>query len=217
MVAANLLPAIREAIKQNEIGNGSPYVLSFARLGSSGASFGIFQGDTNVNPLARDTLAQILHAQHADPIAVTRIIVELSRPCPNGNPLSASDTNLVNSALSSGAGRVAVDQMDSVLLNIVLGELDTCITAAASVNKTLAPIVQLYIALWVNMTGAPHTLNRWLTGTTVSGVAPPAGPVVTLDDIAAYLRASTYFKLHPRNFIHMSDSVGAGAQLLPAA
>ena len=62
MVDTALFPAIRAAIKQNELGNASPYCLSYARLGQSGASFGIFQGDTNVNPLARSTLTDVLNA-----------------------------------------------------------------------------------------------------------------------------------------------------------
>ena len=46
-------PALRAALKENEIGNASPYRLSYAKLGQSGASFGVFQGDTHVNPKAR--------------------------------------------------------------------------------------------------------------------------------------------------------------------
>ena len=53
MVDPDLIPAIKEAIKQNEIGDQSPYKLSYARLGVSGASFGVFQGDTNVSDVAR--------------------------------------------------------------------------------------------------------------------------------------------------------------------
>ena len=55
MVDATLVPAIKAAIKQNELGDASPYMLSYACLGASGASFGIFQGDTNVNHVARET------------------------------------------------------------------------------------------------------------------------------------------------------------------
>ena len=40
MVDKSLLPAIRETIKQNEIGSRTPYELSYARKGKSGASFG---------------------------------------------------------------------------------------------------------------------------------------------------------------------------------
>ena len=64
MVDTALIPAITAAIKTNEIGNASPYALSYAELGASGASFGIFQGDTNVNHTARATLLQALQANN---------------------------------------------------------------------------------------------------------------------------------------------------------
>src|SRR5215472_714362 len=112
MVDQKLLPAIRETIRQNEIGDQSPYVLSYARLGKSGASFGFMQGDTNVSQLARDTLRRVLLAADTDPAIAARIVTVLSRPLPNGNPLSAPDTELVNSALACDAGRAVVDSMD---------------------------------------------------------------------------------------------------------
>src|SRR5207253_5742633 len=108
MVDTALIPAIKEAIKQNEIGNASPYQLSYARLGASGASFGVFQGDTNVSHAARATLAAALRAADADQSAVTRILGLVSQPCPNGNPLSPEDTGLANGALSSSDGRELV-------------------------------------------------------------------------------------------------------------
>ena len=74
MVDTALIPAIKEAIKQNEIGNASQYELSYARLGTSGASFGVFQGDTNVSHAARATLAAALRARGADEGTVTRIL-----------------------------------------------------------------------------------------------------------------------------------------------
>jgi hypothetical protein len=75
-------------------------------------------------------------------------------------------------------------------------------------------VAQLYIALWVNMTGAPDTLCKWLSGTQEVGLAPPAGAVVTPQNLESYLQANTYFRLHPKNFVHMQDSVLAGAALL---
>ena len=215
MVDSAVLPAICEAIKQNEIGDDSPYCLSYARLGASGASFGIFQGDTNVNHTARAVLMKVLQDAGCPPDAATRILAAVSQACPNGNPLSPEDTVLVNNALASPAGRADVDQMDQTLLEVVTSELDTCISAAASVNQTIDPVVLLYIALWVNMTGTPTTLNEWLAGTTEVGVAPPIGPVVSKANIESYLQANTYFRLHPRNFVHMQDSVSAAVGLLP--
>ena len=215
MVDTALLPAIHEAIKQNELGAVSPYCLSFACLGSSGASFGIFQGDTNVNHTARATLMQIIQGAGAPTATVTRIMAALGQACPNGNPLSTADTTLCNNALSAPAGVQTVDQMDSTLLQVVLGELDSCIAAAATVNQTIDPVALLYIALWVNMTGAPNMLCSWLSGTAELGQAPPIGPTVTRSNLENYLQASSYFRLHPRNFVHMQDSVNIAAALLP--
>ena len=217
MVDSALFPALREAIKQNEIGDASPYCLSYACLGASGASFGIFQGDTNVNHTARATLRQALAADGAGDDAITRIIGAVSQPCPDGNPLSVEDTDLANEALASPAGMKLVDAMDASLFQVVLGELDSSVAAAAERSQTIDPAAQLYIALWVNMTGAPDTLNKWLSGTQEVGLAPPAGPVVTPHNLETYLQANTYFRLHPRNFVHMQDSVAAALPLLPSA
>lgn len=215
MVDATFLPAIREAIKQNELGNVSPYCLSYARFGQSGASFGIFQGDTNVNATARDVLRQVLEAAGADAITVGRILAALSKPLPNGNPLSPADTTLANAALASERGKALVDAMDAGLLNVVLGHVDRCIAAAAKKAWAIVPVALLYIALWTNMTGAPDMLCKWLSGTAVMGIEPPAGPNVTQADIERYLQGTSYFHAHPRNFKHMQDSVAAGAKLLP--
>jgi hypothetical protein len=215
MVDIALLPAIREGIKQNELGNASPYQLSYACLGASGASFGIFQGDTNVNHTARATLVTILQQAGADQDTVNRILAAVSQACPNGNPLSDGDTALANAALGSPGGSALVDQMDATLLGIVLNELDSCIAAARTRALTIEPKALLYIALWVNMTGAPDTLNKWLSGTQEVGLASPVGPVVTSLNLERYLQANTYFRLHPRNFVHMQDSVAAAVAKLP--
>jgi len=217
MVDTALIPAIRGAIKANELGDASPYALSYAQLGASGASFGIFQGDTNVNHTARATLLQALQNNATAADAVTRVMAAVSQPCPNGNPLSPDDTTAANAALSCPDGQTRVDTMDDTLLNVVLGELDSCTAAAATRNQTIDPQAQLYIALWVNMTGAPDTLNKWLSGTQEVGLAPPVGPVVTPQNLQNYLRANVYFQMHPRNFVHMQDSVNQAVPLLPAA
>jgi len=213
MVDASLYPAIRAAIRANELGNISPYQLSYARLGASGASFGIFQGDTHVNPLARSTLQSILTAAGGAPASVSCIMGLVSQACPNGNPLSPADTAFANQALNSPAGQAAVDAMDDQLMQTVLNGLDGCIAASGTTPITGEAL--LYMALWINMTGAPTTLKLWLGGQTVSGVPAPAGPSVEPADIEAYLKASAYFTAHPQNFAHMQASVATGVPLLP--
>lgn len=216
MPDAAMLPAIKTAIRSNELGKTSPYCLSFAGLSRSGASFGIFQGDTNVNATARNVLRQALQAAQVDAASSDRIVNAVSQPCPD-NPLSQADTTLADNALSSNAGKALVDQMDAALLQIVLADLDSSIAAAAGRSLTLDAAVQLYICLWSNMTGAPTILNLWLSGNRELGVEAPAGPVVSRANAEAYLRASSYFQLHPQNFLHMADSVDAGLAALPQA
>lgn len=211
-----MLPAIKVAIRSNELGKTSPYCLSFAGLSRSGASFGLFQGDTNVNATARTVLRQALQAANVDATRCDRIINAVSQPCAS-NPLSQEDIALANNALSSDAGKALVDRMDAALLQIVLADLDSSIAAAAGRSLTLEAAVQLYICLWSNMTGAPTTLNLWLAGNRELGVAAPAGPVVTRANVESYLRSSSYFQLHPQNFLHMTDSVDEGLATLPQA
>ncbi len=217
MVNPDLVPAIREAIKQNEIGKASPYCLSYACLGTSGASFGIFQGDTSGNSTAQGTLRQALQQNGAAADAIDRIMAAVGQPCPNGNPLDPADTALTTQALGCSGGQALVDAQDQSLLGIVLNELDSCIAAAATRTMDIADDAQLYIALWVNMTGAPTTLCKWLSGTEEVGVAPPAPPTVTAASIEAYLQANSFFRLHPQNFVHMQDAVESALPLLPAA
>jgi hypothetical protein len=217
MVDAVLVPAIKGAIKANEIGNASPYVLSYAKLGTSGASFGDCQGDTNSNSTARATLLKALQANDTDTGAATRIMTAVSRPCPNGNPLSPDDTSTANEALSCDGGRALVDAMDDTLMNVVMAGLDTCITAANTVGQTIDSQALLYIALWVNMTGPPTTLKDWLSGTRQENLGPPAGAVVTVRGIQTYLKATKYFSNYPSHFAHIQQSVNAAVPLLPSA
>jgi hypothetical protein len=176
----------------------------------------VFQGDTNVSHAARATLAAALRARGADEGTVTRILGLVGQPCPDGNPLSPEDTDLANAALSSSDGRKLVDQMDDGLLQIVLHGVDSCIAAAQTRSLTIDGIAILYIALWVNMTGPPNMLSRLLSGTPELGVSPPSGPRVSQHDIESYLHATKFVVLHPRNFVHLQESVQAAIPDLPS-
>jgi hypothetical protein len=217
MVSDDLLRGIRAAIRENEIGKASPYRLDFARKGKSGASFGVMQGDMNVDPLPRATLEQVLRAAGTDDVTVGRIMTALGGPCPNGNPLSPADGNLVDAALSSPAGRPIVDAMDAKLLKTDLARTDQAIAAAAARGWNVAPPATLCIALWVNMTGAPTLLCKWIAGQTVLGIAPPKSGPLTRGDMENYLARTSYFQLYPKNLDHFRQSVDAGvAALAPA-
>jgi hypothetical protein len=217
MVEPALFPAIKTAVRQNEIGDASAYELSFARKGTSGGSFGACQGDTNPSELARDTLVAVLRKAGAGEDAVARILAEVSRPCPDGNPLTQVDTDLANAALASPDGQELVDRMDDQLLAIILDRVDRCIAAARARDLSIDADALLFIALWVNMTGPPNILSRWLGGSTELGVAAPAGPRVSRDHIETYLLATKFFRENPRNFNHMRESVEVGLPLLPPA
>jgi hypothetical protein len=90
---------------------------------------------------------------------------------PNGSPLSPADQKTADDALDSPQGRAIVDAMDNKTIQIVLGELDSSIAAAQAANKQLDAGSQVSIALWVNMAGAPTSLNAWIKGATIGGVA----------------------------------------------
>ena len=215
MVAANLIPAIKATIRANEIGNGSPYVLSFARNGNSGASFGMMQGDTNVCPPARRTLKNALMAQGMSDPDAQAIVDQLHAPLPNGNPLSDSDTQAVADALGSSQGKALVDAMDQALLQTVLSGVDQITAAASAAGMSVEPMALLYFAPWINMTGAPTTLCAWIGGGQANNVPSPAAPQLLVDDAIAYLQATAYFAAHPKNFQHLQDCVNIGAAQLP--
>jgi hypothetical protein len=210
-----MLPAIKASIRANEIGSQSPYKLSFAKKGNSGASYGVFQNDTYANRTALTTLTQILSDAGLPADQVQRITGLLGRPCPT-NPLSASDEAAVNAALAAPDGQAQVDTLDSAQLQIVTGYLDQALAAS------IAPVngdAQLAICLWCNMTGKPTTLMTWLGGASVTQaggtVAPPGNPV-TMDDMTRYLLSTQFFVQNPGNWPHFTDSVAAGVPLLPS-
>lgn len=193
MVDSALIPAIKEAMKQNEIGDASPFQLSYARLDKSGASFGAMQGDTHVSDLARSTLGQVLAAAGADNVRIDRIIGLVEQLCPNGNPLNPADTKFANDALAAPAGRALVDQMDVKLLNDILAGVDAAVAVGRKHDITITPQAQLYIACWVNMTGPPDKLLNFLAGKSELGLAPPSSPTFGETDVVTYLNATDFF------------------------
>ena len=77
----------------------------------------------------------------------------------------------------------------------VLDDLDTCIATAAEAGRTIEAEAQLYIGLWINMTGKPSTLLTWLEGGNprLSKPIPKAGKVVDVPAIRTYLKATKFF------------------------
>ncbi len=215
---ATLRTAIDAALRRHEIGNGDPYRLSFAAKGRSGASFGACQGDVSANPRARATLRAILKSAGVTPQRITAILKRLGAKIA-ANPLSPADQQTVATALAAPAGHAAVDAMDAAILDGIAAMVDDCIAAAASAGRTIEPVAAVYIALWINMSGPPTTLKRWLEGNAVSldgnarHVAAP-GAVVTAAAMADYLKATDYFAANPQTFAALANAAAAGETML---
>ena len=209
-------PALRAALKENEIGNASPYRLSYAKLGQSGASFGVFQGDTHVNPKARSTLLQVLLQSGIASADAESIVNAVSVALPAGSPFSEAVNIQIDTALASSSGRALVDAMDEETFADVEAKLTNCLQIVGSRHATLEAPAQIACTLWINMNGG-LTLRKWLEGDVEYGVQPVAAPNVTRGNIETFLKNTDYFVLHPQNFRHFSDSVNAGVGVLPAA
>jgi hypothetical protein len=209
-----LTNALRIALRVNETGNNSPYKLSFAKKGESGGSFGFTQGDlAGKQQIVQDTFRQVLAAAG---IPDNNITGRLSKHVTQ-NPLTAIETAQVEAALSSPQGQRLVDGMDEAIFSELRKELDRCIETARP-HRTIEPVAQTYMLLWINMTGKPTKLLDWLGGSpvTLHKLVPAPGPVVDAADIEGYLLSSKFFTENPRNFPHLRQSVAAGAAVLKA-
>lgn len=211
----DLKPAFLEAFRVNEIGSKSAYEILFAAKGQSGGSFGAMQGDLaagqkNVTKTFHDCLA----AAGVPAPKIATLTAALATHVTK-NPLSAADTKLVNDALF--ASKDLVDAMDEGILKGVFDDLDGCIDTATTNGRSIDPEAQLYIGLWINMSGAPSKLLTWLKGgdPALTKPIPKAGAVVDVPAIQTYLQATKYFVDNKKNWPHMLESVAAGAKLLP--
>jgi type VI secretion system (T6SS) effector TldE1-like protein len=212
-----LKPGLRAALRVHEIGRQSPYQLMFAAKGASGASFGFMQGDLAAG---QPEVTRTFHDVLADAGMDRPTIDDLQRRLGVhliDNPLSPGESERVNAALL--AGRAKVDAMDETILAKVYDGLDQCRTAATAAQRSIAPEAQIYMALWINMSGPPSKLLHWLSGDDprLRKPVPPPGSEVNSGDIRAYLGATDYFTENPRNFMHMVESVAAGMAVLQGA
>jgi hypothetical protein len=209
-----LKPGLRAALRQHEIGSNSPYKLLFAAKGKSGASFGFMQGDLAAGQQGvQQTFQEVLAAAGFDAPTIAALLKRLSVHLID-NPLSAEETARVNAALLAGQDKV--DAMDELILAQVYDGLDKCISTARAAGCRIAPEAQIYMALWINMTGPPTKLLSWLQGADpgLGRPVPAPGQVVSETNIRAYLGATNYFMENPRNFMHMVESASAGIAML---
>jgi hypothetical protein len=108
----DLRTALRHAVRRHEIGEDTPYKLSFAEKGRSGASFGFMQGDLGQNqPEVKAAFRRALVAHNVAEEKISSLMQSLSAPVAR-NPLSEADTKLVNNALDAPKGHLLVDAMD---------------------------------------------------------------------------------------------------------
>ena len=212
-----LKPALRTALRLHEIGDASPYQLFFAGKGASGASFGFMQGDLaagqpEVTQTFHDALAIAKFAESQIQAFVQRLSVHLI-----SNPLDVVDTKSVNAALL--ASRELVDAMDEQILAGVYKDLTRCLQTASDAGRTIAPKAIIFMALWINMSGPPTSLLRWLSGQDpgLSQVIPRAGTMIDGPAMESYLRATAYYRENPGNLPHMLQCAAAGAMMLPSA
>jgi hypothetical protein len=216
MPAEILKAALAEALRQHEIGGlvDVAYRISFAGKGNSGASFGAMQGDLATDrPEPRKAFLAALAAAGVPPDKIDALAETLFGRRHKTSPLSDGDTSLIDAALA--AGKPLVDAMDAEIAADVHADLDKVAAAAAAAGRAIEPKALLYIVNWINMTGPPTTLLKWVAGDPVSGVAT-AGTVIDEAAIQAYLQAQKYYRENPTTWPHMVKSVAKGARLLPA-
>ena len=191
----------------HEIGDHTPYEISFAQKANSGGSFGFMQGDLAAGQaIAHSTFRGCMAAARMADAAIGDLERRLSTKGARPTIISAAEKRQIDAAFQASSN--LVDAMDEAILQNVYGHLDTCVAVATEANRTIDPIAQLYIAMWVNMTGAPTKLLDWLR-------SPERGNTISENAIQGYLRDQKYYKEHPDNFPHIVASAAKGAEQLP--
>lgn len=214
MVDDTIKPAIRTALRFHEIGNDTPYRISFAGKGKSGGSFGFMQGDLAAGqPDVTRTFRDAMTAAGMSAQKINDLLALLAKHQIK-NPLSPIDTAAVNQALQ--ASHALVDAMDDKILEDVYRDLDRCNARAAAHQRSIETKASVYMALWINMSGPPTKLLTWLDGDDphLARHVPPAGSVVSGDDMEDYLAATNYYVENPQNLKHLHDCAARGMRAL---
>jgi hypothetical protein len=217
MVDNAIKPAIRTALRFHEIGNDTPYRISFAGKGKSGGSFGFMQGDLAAGqPDVTSTFRDAMTRAGMSAQKINELLALLSKHQIK-NPLSQADTDAVNQALQ--AARDLVDAMDNQILQSVYRDLDRCDARAAAHQRSIEPKGVVYMALWINMSGPPTKLLTWLDGDDphLARPVPPAATTVSGDDMEDYLAATNYYVENPQNLAHLHACAAKGMEALGGA
>lgn len=199
---SKLMVAIAAAVRSNELGTASPYRLSYAGIAQSGASFGACQGDTSANHDALATLSAIL--ADVPPVRRAGWLAVLALPCPR-SPLNIADAAEIDAAIASPPGQALTDAMDARLLRAVFLGVEQCRAAA---HQGLADDGAIGCALWINQSGPPTALLRYLAA---------RDRAVGQADVAAYVKATAYFQAHRANYEHFQAAWRVGMEALTGA
>ena len=134
------------------------------------------------------------------------------------NPLSEQDDRVVERALASPLAVTSSTKWTHRSWRMC-SNLNDCDRSAGNAGNKIEPICKLYMALWINMTGPPTTLKKWVSGNEIwldhhrNRIPPPTGQV-TEPMIVNYLKSTDFFVANPQNFNHMQEAVSAGAGYL---
>lgn len=217
MVDNAIKPAIRTALRFHEIGNDTPYRISFAGKGKSGGSFGFMQGDLAAGQRAVTQTFREAMTRAGMSAGKIEHLLSLLAQHQIKNPLSTSETSEVDQALRASSD--LVDQMDERIVQEVYRDLDICIAHASRKNRVLETKAQLYMALWINMSGPPTKLLTWLDGGDpgLPRQVPKAGSRVDGSDMEEYLAATNYYVANPRNMQHLRECAATGMREIGTA
>ena len=114
------------------------YRLSFARIGTSGASFGRLQADCHADPAARAALGRILTAAGMASDRIAAILGWLALRMPRGWIGAPADLRDIDAAIAAPSGRAIVDAQDAALLDGLLQQLQHCRQSAAWAVRVLS-------------------------------------------------------------------------------
>ncbi|MGI0117605.1 calcium-binding protein [Zooshikella sp. RANM57] len=181
------------------------YQASFAG-GESGLSFGKYQNDVRKNGEAKSTFSEILKKSgNFTESEVNSIVSRAAAKGSKGSDFTSTELQNINNALSSADGKKLVDARDNKELNTITSRVQQALDAASN-NKNglgdLKPTSDNYlktvamIAAWINRTGAPNLLSKYLQGDKVKlgGKELELNGAPTLDGLISYLKKNTQFR-----------------------
>ena len=217
MSDANEIACLKTALRAHEIGRDSPYRISFASKGNSGASFGYMQGDLAAGQTeARTAFMTCLTKAGFSKNETDGVMSKLSVHCAS-NPLTPEETRRIDSALKASSD--VVDEMDDSIFAAVQKDLDECVATAKIHGRSISTEALVYMMLWINMTGRPSSLLKWLSEQEpkLAKKISLAPHLVNGQAMVEYLAATKYYSENPKSFRHMQQCVATGMKKMEKA